>query len=80
MSHAIDRGQSHSGYLLHRMTEPSLTDLMKIGLNFLGSDLDGKPSKKEEKLAIELTIKQGEIDRLKENLSSKGKKKKKRKR
>lgn len=51
-------------YLYFRMREPTLDDLKQIGASILGQDLDGKPSKKEEKMSMELALKHNDIDNL----------------
>ena len=67
------------GYLSHRMKEPATLDELKaLGLSYIGQDLEGKPSKKEEKLSMELAIKQGEIDELRQRLNRRRSKRKKR--
>ena len=65
------------GYVSLRMQEPSLDDLKRLGLSVIGSDLDGKPSKQEERLAQEMVIKNAEIARLKDRLQRQKKKKRK---
>lgn len=60
------------------MKEPTLSELRALGLDVLGRALDGNPSKKEEKLSMELALKQGEIDDLRERLQLKKRKLKKR--